>query len=131
MSNNIASQHVAIGGYDAVAYFSNEAKVGDPLYSHEYEGETFYFASDENLEAFRLDPSRYAPLYGGYCATAASEGKLFGVDPTNFKITDDGKLALFYRGAGGDTLPQWNEDEANRRQAADKHWADGTLTFGE
>ena len=131
MSAHVPVQNVAIGGYDAVAFFSNDAKSGDPLYSVEYESQMFYFASEENKEAFQSDPSKYAPLYGGYCATAASEGKLFGVDPTNFKITDDGKLALFYRGAGGDTLPQWNEDEANRRQAADKHWADGTLKVGD
>lgn len=30
-------------------------------------------------------------------------------------------VAYFYRGAGGDTLPQWNENEAERRTAADKH----------
>ncbi|HBE69371.1 MAG TPA: YHS domain-containing protein [Planctomycetaceae bacterium] len=131
MSATIPTQNVAIGGYDPVAYFANSAKAGDPLHSFDYEGQTYYFATAENKQLFQEEPAKYAPLYGGYCATAASEGKLFGVDPTNFKITDDGKLALFYRGEGGDTLPQWNENEAERRLAADQHWKNGTLKSGD
>lgn len=131
MSSSVKSLETALNGYDAVAYFSGEAKVGDPLHSSVHEGSIYYFATEANKTTFDSDPEKYVPLYGGYCATAASEGKLFGVDPTNFKITDDGKLALFYRGEGGDTLPQWNENEAERRAAADKHWADGTLSAHE
>jgi hypothetical protein len=131
MSANIPQQNVAINGYDPVAYFSENALRGDPLHSVDYEGQTFYFATEENKASFQSNPEKFAPLYGGYCATAASEGKLFGIDPTNFKITDDGKLALFYRGAGGDTLPQWNENEAERRAAADRHWSEGTFSDHE
>ena len=87
----------------------------------------YHFASVANKQKFDPAPEHFIPLYGGYCATGASEGKLFGVDPTNFKITDDNRLALFYRGAGGDTLPQWNENEAERRAAADKHWREGSF----
>lgn len=126
MSQTI-QQVIAIGGYDPVAYFSNDVLRGDPLFSASHDGLTYHFASEENKLIFESDPQRHAPLYGGYCATAASEGKLFGVDPTNFKITEDGRLALFYRGAAGDTLPQWNENESERRVAADAHWQNGTL----
>ena len=129
MSATVPQQNVAINGYDAVGYFSGKAQPGDPLHGVEHEGQLYYFVTEANKSAFQADPQKYVPLYGGYCATAASEGKLFGVDPTNFKITDDGKLALFYRGAGGDTLPQWNENEAERRAAADRHWQDGTLSL--
>lgn len=131
MTTQVPQLHVAIGGYDPVAYFANQTLLGDPLYSVDYDGQTYYFVSEQNKTSFQSDPEKFAPLYGGYCATAASEGKLFGVDPTNYKITEDGRLALFYRGAGGDTLPQWNENEAERRQDADRNWSEGTLTFGE
>lgn len=127
MSAKVHPLQVAVNGYDTVAYFAGRATPGDPLFASTHGGSVYYFATEANKATFDANPDKYVPLYGGYCATAASEGKLFGVDPINFKITADGKLALFYRGAGGDTLPQWNENEAERRAAADKHWADGTL----
>jgi YHS domain-containing protein len=126
MSNQVPLQ-VAVSGYDVVAYFEGEVSVGDPLFSSVYRDGLYLFSTEANRQSFDVDPLHYLPLYGGYCATAASEGKLFGVDPTNFKITADNRLALFYRGAGGDTLPQWNENEQKRRAAADKHWRDGTF----
>ncbi len=116
---------VALSGFDAVAYFDGQAIAGDPLFNSVYDNSMYLFSSEPNKQKFDANPQQYIPLYGGYCATAASEGKLFGVDPTNFKITDDNRLALFYRGAGGDTLPQWNENETERRAAADKHWQEG------
>lgn len=127
MSAKVHPLQVAVNGYDAVAYFAGRPTPGDPLFASTHDGSVYHFATEANKTTFDANPAKYVPLYGGYCATAASEGKLFGVDPTNFKVTADGKLALFYRGAGGDTLPQWNENEAERRAAADKHWADGTL----
>lgn len=125
--SNQAPLQVAVSGYDVVAYFEGEASVGDPLFSSVHHDGLYLFSTEANRQSFDADPLHYLPLYGGYCATAASEGKLFGVDPTNFKITTDNRLALFYRGAGGDTLPQWNENEQERRAAADKHWRDGTF----
>ena len=127
MTGQIQQLQVAVSGYDAVAYFDGQAIAGDPAYSSIHNDGLYLFSSEANQQKFDADPDRYIPLYGGYCATAASEGKLFGVDPTNFKITGDHRLALFYRGAGGDTLPQWNENEVERRAAADKHWREGSF----
>jgi YHS domain-containing protein len=127
MTSQIKQLQVAISGYDAVAYFDGQAIAGDPAFSSIHNDGLYHFSSEANKQKFDAEPDRYSPLYGGYCATAASEGKLFGVDPTNFKITRDNRLALFYRGAGGDTLPQWNENEAERRAAADKHWLEGSF----
>ena len=127
MTNKIKQLQVAVSGYDAVAYFDGQAIAGDPAFNSIHNESFYLFSNEANKQKFDADPERYIPLYGGYCATAASEGKLFGVDPTNFKITGDKRLALFYRGAGGDTLPQWNENEAERRAAADKHWREGSF----
>ncbi|MEM0982344.1 MAG: YHS domain-containing (seleno)protein [Planctomycetota bacterium] len=118
-----AENGVAIGGFDPVSYFKGEAQEGQASLTADHGGATYRFASRENLDAFKADPEKYAPQYGGYCATAMSEGKIFEVDPKNYKITGD-KLYLFYKGEAGDTLPDWNADEANRRANADKHWAD-------
>jgi YHS domain-containing protein len=127
MTNQVKKLQVAVSGYDTVAYFDGAAVAGDPAFSSVHSNSLYQFSSEANKQKFDADPERFIPLYGGYCATAASEGKLFGVDPTNYKITDDHRLALFYRGAGGDTLPQWNEDEPIRRAAADKHWREGSF----
>ena len=127
MTNQIKQLQVAVSGHDAVAYFDGQAISGDPAFNSIHNDGLYHFSSEANKQKFDADPERYIPLYGGYCATAASEGKLFGVDPTNFKITADNRLALFYRGVGGDTLPQWNENEAERRAAADKHWREGSF----
>ncbi len=127
MTNKIKQLQVAVSGYDAVAYFDGQARAGDPAFNSIHNDGLYHFSSEANKQKFDADPERYIPLYGGYCATAASEGKLFGVDPTNFKITGDKRLTLFYRGAGGDTLPQWNENETERRAAADKHWREGSF----
>ncbi len=128
MSTRVQQLQVAVSGYDVVAYFDGKAVLGDPLHSSLHDGRIYHFSSEANKQRFDENPGKHIPLYGGFCATATSEGKLFGADPTNFKITSDSRLALFYRGAGGDTLPQWNENEAERRVAADKHWHEGTLT---
>ena len=123
MSNVHPHHSIALGGYDPVSYFSGDPVQGDAALSSEHEGATYYFSLEENKAAFDADPAKYAPQYGGFCATAMSEGTLFGADPTNCKITDD-RLFLFYRGVGGDTLPQWNENEGERLPAADTHWQD-------
>ncbi len=127
MTNQVPQLQVAVSGYDAVAYFDGQPVSGDPLFSSVHKDSLYLFSNEVNKQKFDADPEHYVPLYGGYCATAAGEGKLFGIDPTNFKITDDHRLALFYRGAGGDTLPQWNENEQQRRAAADKHWREGSF----
>ena len=67
----------------------------------------------------------YDPV--SYFDGSPSEGKIFEVDPTNFKVTGD-RLFLFYKGEAGDTLPDWNADEASRTANADKHWAEDTYT---
>ena len=38
-----------------------EVDVATSTYSFEYGGMTYYFASAENLEAFKADPAKYAP----------------------------------------------------------------------
>lgn len=111
----------AINGYDVVAYFDGEAKTGDPAFGSSYDGQAYYFSSPENKTCFETDPAQYLPAYGGYCATAMSEGNVFGSDPTNFLVSN-GRLFLFYRGVGGDTKPQWETDAPALMAKADQQW---------
>ena len=84
----------AIRGYDPVAYFTRgEPTEGDPSIGHEYQGATWYFATDEHRDLFAADPAKYAPQYGGYCAWAASKNYVAPTDPAAWDIVD-GKLYL-------------------------------------
>jgi YHS domain-containing protein len=126
---NLNQSGVILEGYDPVSYFAGEPIQGNPSISSSYNGATYYFASEENKSRFDAAPQQYAPQYGGFCATAVSEGKTFGIDPKNYKVTD-GKLYVFYNGELGDTKPTWEADEENRQKNADANWAKGNLPPG-
>ncbi|PZR28868.1 MAG: YHS domain protein [Citrobacter freundii] len=120
---NIERSGLAIEGYDPVAYFtSNKAIEGKKEISIVYEGLTYRFASTQNRDAFKANPSRYEPQYGGWCAYAmGAKGEKVEVDPETFKIVD-GKLYLFYNKFFNNTLKSWNKDESHLRTSADQHW---------
>ena len=59
----------AIHGYDPVAYFREHQPVkGDSRYTTTWNAATWYFSNQENLDSFKVNPVKYAPQYGGYCA---------------------------------------------------------------
>jgi len=60
---------IALGGTDAVAYFTDEQSVkGEAGITHTYADTTWQFSSTENRDLFAADPDKYVPAYGGYCA---------------------------------------------------------------
>jgi YHS domain-containing protein len=91
---NVQGGSFAIEGYDPVAYFSDGTPTeGSEEFAAEYDGATWLFASAENRDAFLADPEKYAPAYGGYCATGMSFGERVPVDPVYWRIID-GRLYL-------------------------------------
>ena len=109
----------AIRGYDPVAYFTaGEPTKGSDQHTFEWEGGMFKFASAENLELFKAEPSKYAPQYGGYCSYAVSKGYTASIDPDAWSIVD-GKLYLNYSLG---VRKQWHEDIPGHIAAADKNW---------
>lgn len=118
---------VAINGYDAVAYFTqNQAVQGSKQFSISHNGATYYFANAEHQTAFKADPAKYAPVCGGYCAFAVAKmGALVPSDPKTFKIRD-GKLYLFYNdlyeGEPFNTVIPWNAEEASLVPLMEKNW---------
>ncbi len=90
------SNHLAISGYDPVAYFTQGKPVaGDARFTATYQGATWRFSSAANRDAFVKSPTAYAPQFGGYCALAVSKGATAKTEPENWKIVD-GKLYLNY-----------------------------------
>ena len=110
-------------GYDVVSYFSNEAKQGSKKLSAEYDGVKFYFSSQENLDTFKANPTKYIPEYGGFCAYAMGvKGDKVSINPETFEIRD-GKLYLFYNSWGTNTLDLWTKEGAEElKLKADKNW---------
>jgi YHS domain-containing protein len=111
----------AIGGTDPVTYFTDgEPNQGSDEFTGEYNGVTWRFVSAENRDAFLADPEKYAPAYGGFCATGMSFGQKIPIDPTYWKIVD-GKLYLNNSSAAQRVFL---EDEAGTISRADGHWAE-------
>lgn len=90
--------NVAIQGYDPVAYFTeSEAVKGSEEHAVKWLGANWHFANEEHKEMFSADPTKYAPQYGGHCATgmAIHGGLTKDIDPEAWAIID-GKLYLNY-----------------------------------
>lgn len=109
----------AVRGYDVVAYFNqNKAIKGLEANRYSWHNADWHFATKENLEAFRKDPEKYAPQYGGYCAYGLSEGYKAPTDPQAFTIIDD-KLYLNYNVK---TREAWSKQSEARIEKADTNW---------
>lgn len=111
--------NTAVEGYDAVAYFAEGKPVkGDKVFSTEYNGAEWRFASADNLAVFKAEPEKYAPQYGGYCAWAVSQNYTARGNPQNWRIVD-GKLYLNYN---DEIQKRWEADIPGLIAAADKNW---------
>lgn len=109
----------AIQGYDAVAYFKEgKAVIGNEQFSFKWNDASWNFANQQNLDSFKLNPVRFAPQYGGYCAYGMSEGHKAPTDPNAFTIVND-KLYLNYNPTVNEL---WNKNQAKRIEDADKNW---------
>lgn len=114
-----ADKGPALGGFDAVAYFTDGQPVeGDPRFSHEWNGATWRFASQAHLDRFKAEPERFAPQYGGYCAFAMSSGTFAPGDAKRWRIVDD-KL---YLNANRFAQSLWEINIPGRVRDADGRW---------
>jgi len=110
---------LAIGGYDPVAYFTEERPVwGRSDLTHDWQGVTWQFASKKHRDLFIENPEKYAPQYGGYCAYAAAKGSLAPTDARAWKIVND-KLYLNYSPA---VQARWKQNMFGYISRADSNW---------
>jgi len=110
--------NVAVGGYDAVSYFSGKPVEGSPQYSFAYNGADWQFATQANRDLFAANPEAFAPQYGGYCAWAISQNKLAKGSPKHWHI-EDGKLYLNYNKR---IQKRWESDISGFVQTAETNW---------
>ena len=130
----------AIEGYDTVAYFdldasdldadglpNTEGVKGKAEFSATYEGATWLFSSQENLDKFEAEPAKYAPAYNGYCAYAAAKGSLAKTDPNAWRVID-GKLYLNFSSS---VQRRWVKDIPGHISQANENWSDLATKLAE
>lgn len=116
---NVQQGGVAVHGYDPVAYFTaGKPTPGKPQFTAVHEGATYRFASAENLAAFKADPARYAPQYGGWCAYGVAQGVKADGDPNVWKVVD-GKLYLNVNPSVG---RKWSQDIPGYLRQSEAKW---------
>lgn len=116
---NLDSHGVILKGYDPVAYFTQRKAVkGTPKYETSYQGATYYFSSVANLAAFKRNPSKYAPQYGGFCANGMKNRHADDIDPTVFFIIK-GRL---YVCASPEAEKEFRSNESGNIKKADQNW---------
>lgn len=93
-SPQVFQNPIAINAHDPVAYFTESRPVpGSSAHAVTWNGAEWHFASAENTAMFRANPDTYAPVFGGYCAFAASRGYLADTIPEAWTI-HEGRLYL-------------------------------------
>lgn len=118
---NTDSNGLAARGFDAVAFFADNAAVrGNPTYEYVWNGAKWVFATAANLERFKQDPEAFAPQFGGYCAVSAAQGKLVEGNPEHYKVVD-GKLYFCNNAEAKKALEQGEVDLIKK---AEKFWAE-------
>ncbi|CUH78220.1 hypothetical protein TRM7557_01777 [Tritonibacter multivorans] len=85
---------VAVNAIDPVAYFKQQKPVpGQAAHARRWNGAEWRFANENNANTFAANPEAFAPVFGGYCAFAASRGYLAPTIPEAWTLYED-KLYL-------------------------------------
>lgn len=116
---NVDAHNVAVKGHDVVAYFSvGNPTAGKAEFSAKHEGAVYHFSSAANRDAFKANPAKYAPQFGGFCAMGVALDKKLDGDPTAWKIVGD-KL---YLNVNKDVQKKWSEDIPGNLVKAGASW---------
>jgi YHS domain-containing protein len=118
-----ADDKLMLLGYDAVAYFTDNAAVkGDPAIKLEHLGVTYRFASAAHKAAFARSPEKYMPQFGGFCANGINYAVPWGAGggPNTWRIYR-GKLYVF---GGQSSRDHFEMDTERNLQLAHQYWND-------
>jgi YHS domain-containing protein len=116
---NLDRNGVAIQGHDPVAYFTEGKPVkGKSEFTSKRNGATYVFASKEHKELFDMNPEKYEPAFGGYCAYGVSKNTLAPIEVDAFQIVG-GRLLLQYDKGVRD---QFNRNTQGNLAKANANW---------
>ena len=109
----------AIAGYDPVAFFTEKKTVlGKPELNHNWNNANWFFSTQENLDAFKADPEKYAPQFGGYCAYGTASGHKSPTIPETWAIIDN-KLYFNYN---LQVQKLFNKNQKGLIEQANRNW---------
>lgn len=115
-----AGAPLGLHGVDPVAYIEIGNRIdGTAKYTAVHGGIAYYFASQENMDAFKRNPTKYEPSYGGFCAFGVSVGKKFDGNPKYADVMN-GKLYVFLN---EEIFRMYQKDKAGTIAKAEKNWA--------
>jgi len=118
---NVDNKGVILKGYDAVSYFSSGGPVkGTESFTASHDGATYWFANAGNRDAFKANPGKYAPSFGGFCAMGAAMGKKLDINPQLWRVVD-GRLHL---NVHKEAQTRFLEDVKGNLAQANKNWPD-------
>ncbi len=118
-SEFFVSDSLAVRGYDVVTYFTqSKPEKGNKAFTYLWKGSKWLFINHQNQEAFKANPEKYAPQYGGYCAYGTSRGYKAPTYPDAWTVSD-GKLYLNYNQK---VMSIWRKDQAMFIEKADQNW---------
>lgn len=115
----LAGPGLAAHGYDVVSFFSGQPVLGTDKFAIAHNGAAYRFASQANLDAFKANPAKYEPAFGGYCAYGVALGKKFDGDPRYWKVVD----GTLYLNLNADIQSKWSEDIAGNVNKANGNWS--------
>ena len=116
---NLDAQGVALKGYDPVSYFLAAGPVqGNAALLERHEGATYRFSNSANRDAFKANPAKYVPAFGGFCAMGVVLDKKLDVDPNLWRVVD-GKL---YLNVHKPAQTRWLEDIKGNIGNGEKNW---------
>ncbi len=110
---------LAVNGYDVMTYWKGgNPKEGNLEITASFNGATWVFISEENRALFLLNPAKYAPQYGGYCAYAVAQGYTASTVPEAWKIVDDRLYLNYSKGV----QRRWEGNQSSFITDADANW---------
>ena len=110
---------IAINGIDPIGYFTDQQPVpGLAAHKVMWRGAEWHFSTGANAVKFTEDPEAYAPVFGGYCAFAASRGYLAPTVPEAWTVYE-GEL---YLNANLRARELWLQDVPGNIAAGLKNW---------
>ncbi len=110
---------ITIGGQDPVAYLRDgRVAPGNPAHFAIQDGAIWLFVSADNAAAFRAEPARYMPQFGGYCASCLALGTKRHASPQVYVIRD-GQLYLH---STAQLRDQFRDRALSREPAVEAAW---------
>ena len=110
---------LGLHGVDPVAFIDLGNRIeGTAEFTAVHDGVAYYFATEDNLDAFEDEPEKYVPENGGFCTYGVSVGKKFDGDP-RYAAVDNGKLYVFLN---EEVFRLFQEDRAGTIAKAEENW---------